>query len=245
VSLGGVVQELITVSRELSASVNRLSFSAPITHVYNPLTYAQIVHEDYLSKFGNGQKRIVFWGMNPGPWGMAQTGVPFGEITAVRDWMGIQGRIGKPEVEHSKRPIEGFACARSEVSGRRFWGLMESRFESAEEFFREHMVMNYCPLVFMEESGRNRTPDKLSADERTPLFDACDHQVAETIRILNPDWVIGIGAFALSRIRGVVENRFPQVKVAGILHPSPANPRANADWSGVVSAQLATLGVWP
>jgi len=245
VNFGGVVQDLAVISRELSETVNLMKFSAPITHVYNPLTYARAVHEEYLSRFGTGQKRIVFWGMNPGPWGMAQTGVPFGEIAAVRDWMGIHGPVGKPDHEHPKRPIEGFACARSEVSGRRLWGLMESRFESAEQFFREHLVMNYCPLVFMEESGRNHTPDKLTAAERTPLFEACDHHVAETIRILNPVWVIGIGAFALSRIRGVVQQSFPQVQVATILHPSPASPRANSDWSGVVSSQLAALGVWP
>ena len=244
-NFGGVVQDLVVISRELSEAVNHMKFSAPITHIYNPLTYARNVHEEYLSRFGTGRKRIVFWGMNPGPWGMAQTGVPFGEITAVRDWLGIHGPVGKPDHEHPKRPIEGFACTRSEVSGRRLWGLMERRFESADQFFREHLVMNYCPLVFMEESGRNHTPDKLTAAERTPLFEACDHHVAETIRILNPDWVIGIGVFALSRIRGVVQQSFPQVQVATILHPSPASPRANSDWSGVVSSQLAALGVWP
>ena len=34
-------------------------------------------------------KRVVFLGMNPGPFGMAQVGVPFGEVAAVRDWLRI------------------------------------------------------------------------------------------------------------------------------------------------------------
>ena len=37
-----------------------------------------------------GRKEAVFLGMNPGLWGMAQTGVPFGTVSLVRDWMGIE-----------------------------------------------------------------------------------------------------------------------------------------------------------
>jgi len=42
--------------------------------------------------------------MNPGPWGMAQTGVPFGEINAVKDWLGINAEVDKPQKQHPKRP---------------------------------------------------------------------------------------------------------------------------------------------
>ena len=46
---------------------------------------------------------MIFLGMHPGPWGMAQIGVPFGEIPAVRDWMGISTTVDKPPVEHRRR----------------------------------------------------------------------------------------------------------------------------------------------
>ena len=90
-------------------------------------------------------------GMNPGPWGMAQTGVPFGEIDAVRNWIEIEEPVEKPDNEHPKRPIEGFDCQKSEVSGRRLWGLFSEKYPKAEDFFADHYVVNYCPLVWMEE----------------------------------------------------------------------------------------------
>ena len=166
--------KLSAIADRLSDRLAELSFAEPVTHVYDPTRYARAAHHDYLKRFGRGRKEVVFLGMNPGPWGMAQTGVPFGEVSYARDWMGVKGRIGKPEVEHPKRPIEGFECARSEVSGRRLWGWAEQRFGTAEAFFERFYVANYCPLVFMEESARNRVPEKLPVAERQPLLDACD-----------------------------------------------------------------------
>ena len=137
---------LIAASRTLADRLRPLTFSKA-SHVYLPLDYAREPHEAYLKRFGGGKKRVVFLGMNPGPFGMAQTGVPFGEIPAVRDWMGISAPVGKPAIEHPKRPVEGFACLKSEVSGRRLWGLFAERFGSADDFFRDHFVINYCPLI--------------------------------------------------------------------------------------------------
>lgn len=158
---------LIAAARTLSDQLAALSFAAPVSHVYNPLDYARSPHELYLSRFASTRKRIVFLGMNPGPFGMVQTGVPFGEIDAVRNWMGIAAPVAKPAIENPKRPIEGFACLRSEVSGRRLWGLFSQRFPRAEDFFAEHFVANYCPLAFFDQ-GRNLTPDKLPASETAP-----------------------------------------------------------------------------
>ena len=184
--------------------------------------------------------------MNPGPWGMAQTGVPFGEVDAVRLWLGIEAAVDKPEKEHPKRPVEGFACTRSEVSGRRLWGLFRQRFKTPSDFFRDHFVANYCPLVFMNSGGANITPDKLPSEETNPLFKACDSALADTIRLLEPRWVIGIGGFAKKRIDKVCEKFFPAqaFSTAQILHPSPASPRANAGWDREVTGTLVKLGVW-
>src|SRR5213596_1725843 len=137
---------LITAAKRLRDAVAELSFATPVTHVYNPLIYAWRAHEMYLRRYGNGRKRVLFLGMNPGPFGMAQTGVPFGEISAVRDWLNIRSPIGKPEREHPRRPVAGFDCERSEVSGQRLWGLFAKRFGTAGKFFTGHIVMNYCPL---------------------------------------------------------------------------------------------------
>jgi single-strand selective monofunctional uracil DNA glycosylase len=241
---------LLRAAERLSEGVTALRFSPPVTHVYNPLSYAWEAHAAYISRFGDSPKRVVFLGMNPGPWGMAQTGVPFGEVPHVRDWMGIHAQIGRPGTEHPKRPIEGFRCLKSEVSGRRLWGLMAERFGAPERFFEEHFVANYCPLVFMEDSGRNRTPDKLPKEERDALFAACNTHLANVLETLEPETVVGIGKFAETRLQKVLDEsdvlaRAPRrPRLLSILHPSPASPRANRDWSGEVSRTLESAGVW-
>ncbi len=237
-----VGDQLVNAARELCAVVDRLNFTLPVTHVYNPLGYARRAHEDYLSKFANGCKRVVFLGMNPGPFGMVQTGVPFGEVNAVRGWMKIDAPIGKPRHEHPKRPVQGFACPRSEVSGRRLWGLFAGRFGSAENFFADHFVVNYCPLAFFDADGRNLTPDKLPIAQSAPLFCACDLQLRRIAEILEPEWLIGIGDFAGRRAQAVFGGT--TLKIGKILHPSPASPAANRDWTRQAVEQLKSLGVW-
>jgi single-strand selective monofunctional uracil DNA glycosylase len=238
-------RELIATAREFAGQVDRLKFQPPVTHVYNPLDYAWAPHELYLQKFGSTPKRIVFLGMNPGPFGMTQTGIPFGEIAAVRDWLKIFARVEKPAHENPKRPITGFACPRSEVSGRRLWGLFAERFGTPEKFFAEHFVANYCPLVFCEQSGLNRTPDKLPPSEKNPLLQICDEHLLRVLEILQPEWLIGVGDFAAKRGASVAEKLKQPVRIGQILHPRPASPAANRGWAPKATEQLVQLGVWP
>jgi len=237
------VRELTTAARELSDRVARLQFAAPVTHVYNPLAYAWAAHAEYLRRFGRGPKRVVFLGMNPGPFGMVQTGIPFGEITAVRDWLKISAPIKPYAAAHPKRPVQGYDCPRSEVSGRRFWKLFAERFGAPEPFFAAHFVANYCPLAFVSVSGSNLTPDKLARAERVCLAAVCDDHLRRVLEILEPEWLIGIGAFA--RERGELAASGRRIRVGQILHPSPASPKANRhDWTKTAAAELAALGVW-
>jgi len=235
------VTSLSSIAEQLRADVDRLSFSLPVTHVYNPLAYAWEPHRRYLERWGGGRKEVVLLGMNPGPWGMAQTGVPFGEVELVRDWLGVEAPVGGPGREHPRRPIEGFACARREVSGQRLWGWARERCGTPEAFFARFLVLNYCPLVFLEQSGRNRTPDKLPAAEREPLEALCDRALSAAIEVLSPDWVIGVGAFAEARARRALAGL--DVTVGGVLHPSPASPVANRGWAERAEAQLQALGI--
>ena len=236
-------EKLIKAAKDLRETLRTLRFAGPVTHVYCPLDYAWPAHEMYLRKHGRGEKRVVFLGMNPGPWGMAQTGVPFGEIAAVRDWVGVSAPVGKPPCEHPKRPITGFDCPQSEVSGRRLWGLFAHRFGTAGDFFKDHFVANYCPLVFMEASGKNFTPDKLPASEAGAVQRACDEHLERLLAALEPEWLIGVGGYAEQRALAMQE-KMPSLKVGRILHPSPASPAANRDWAGVATRQLRELGVW-
>jgi single-strand selective monofunctional uracil DNA glycosylase len=235
-------EQLILLAKDLCSMLENLAFAPPVSHVYNPLIYAWAPYETYLRKFASGRKRVVFLGMNPGPFGMVQTGVPFGEVSMVRDWLKIAGAVEKPLCQHPRRPISGFECARSEVSGRRLWGLFAERFRTPAELFREHFVLNYCPLAFLESSGCNRTPDRLPATEREALFAACDGHLRAAIAVLQPEWVIGIGDFAFKRASQIFPGGTPAI--GRVLHPSPASPAANRDWAGLATRQLETLGVW-
>jgi single-strand selective monofunctional uracil DNA glycosylase len=235
---------LIAAAKTLSDDVGRLRFSAPVTHIYNPLDYAWAPHELYLQRFGNDRKRVVFIGMNPGPFGMVQCGVPFGEIAAARDWMGIEAPVEKPAPENPKRPVEGFACTRSEVSGRRLWGLFQQRFGDAEAFFAEHFVANYCPLAFFD-GGRNLTPDKLPVSETEPLYAACDRHLRSLVDALQPEWIVGIGGFAEARaavaLAGIAGR---DLQIGKVLHPSPASPAANRGWAEAATKQLLAQAIW-
>jgi single-strand selective monofunctional uracil DNA glycosylase len=231
----------IRISRRIAATVDTLAFGAPVTHVYDPLVYAREPHERYLERYVRPGVEAVLVGMNPGPFGMAQTGVPFGEVGLVRDWLGITGRVTKPAREHPARPISGFECTRSEVSGARLWGWARARFGTPEEFCARFAVWNYCPLVFMEASGQNRTPDTLPASEREPLFAACDAALRALVDHLEPRLVVGIGAFARDRAAAALAG--VDVRVGTVLHPSPASPLANRGWAEQAEKGLAELGV--
>jgi single-strand selective monofunctional uracil DNA glycosylase len=238
----GVDAQALSVLAKLRDDTGRLAFADPVAHVYHPLHYAWPMMEAYVRRYGAGRKRVIFVGMNPGPWGMAQTGVPFGEVAAVRDWLRLAAPIGQPSSPHPARPVQGLACQRAEVSGKRLWGLFAARYEQPEAFFADHLVLNYCPLLFLEAGGRNRTPDKLPAGESRPLHDACDAALAALVDIYRPQWCIGVGAYAQQRLRQVTTP--PGTKVGVVLHPSPASPAANRGWAEAASAQLTGLGVW-
>jgi single-strand selective monofunctional uracil DNA glycosylase len=233
--------ELVEIARRLRADTQTLAFGAPVTHTYDPLDYTWAPHRAYLTRYGTGEPEVLLLGMNPGPFGMAQTGVPFGDVEMVRGWLGIDGRVGRPGLEHPRRPVLGFACPRPEVSGRRLWGWARATFGTPERFFRRFFVANYCPLCFVEASGRNRTPDRLPAHERDPLFAACDRALGRTVARLRPRYVVGVGGFAAARAAaaladaGVVLGRIP--------HPSPASPLANRGWESAAEQALRALGI--
>jgi single-strand selective monofunctional uracil DNA glycosylase len=233
--------DLIEITRQLALDLNTLEFRPPVTHVYNPLEYARQSHENFLKRFGEGRKEVVFLGMNPGPWGMAQTGVPFGEVGIVRDWLQIDEPVGRPEQEHPVKPVTGMDCTRSEVSGRRLWGLFREKAGTPDAFFSRFFVLNYCPLLFLEETGRNRTPAQLPAAERRQIMSICDEALRRFIETLGVKIVIGIGQYAEDRAQEALATK--DLRIGRILHPSPASPAANRDWAGTALRQLDELGI--
>jgi len=233
--------DLKTITDELLDELRPVRFKPPVTHVYNPLEYAREPYDQYLRRYGSRPKEVVLVGMNPGPWGMAQTGVPFGEVNLVRDWLGIEAAVGTPPAINPKRPVLGFACGRSEVSGKRLWGWARNRFGTAERFFSRFFVANYCPLLFLEADGRNRTPDGLPLSQRNPMLAACDRALRRTVQWFKPRYVVGVGQFTEKRARAALAGL--GTTIGGITHPSPANPKANRGWETLVEEELFALGI--
>lgn len=237
---GPTLEPPLSTARVLANAAARCLFGPPVAHVYNPLDYASEAHCTYLERYCRPGADVLLVGMNPGPFGMVQTGVPFGEVAAVRHWLGISTGVVPPARQHPKRPVLGFECTRSEVSGRRLWGWAQDRFRTPDAFFDRFFIWNYCPLAFLEASGRNRTPDKLPAAERAPLYEACDRALADIADYVAPSLVVGIGTYAEARARAVLGGEY---RIERILHPSPASPAANSGWAQQVEEQLEALGV--
>ncbi|MBI5763413.1 MAG: single-stranded DNA-binding protein [Planctomycetes bacterium] len=233
--------DLLDIADSLTEALRPIQFGPPVAYVYNPLVYARECHAQYVKRYGTGTREILLLGMNPGPWGMAQTGIPFGEVGAVRDWLGIDAKVGKPSREHPKRPILGLACKRSEVSGARLWGWARQRFGTPDRFFKRFFIANYCPLCFMEISGKNLTPDKLPIAARKRVIEACDAALVQLVNVMKPSMIIGVGKFAADRAGEALNGR--DIRIESILHPSPASPKANRDWAGQVEKQLSEMGV--
>lgn len=240
--------EPLEAARRLSKACAGLRFTEPVAYTYDPLDYAWDGHRQYIERFGERPKTALFVGMNPGPWGMGQTGVPFGDVETVRTWMGIEdAEVREPANVREARPVHGFSCPRGEVSGARFYGGLHDHYGSLHEAYRHLYIANYCPLLFFNARDQNLTPDKLRKADREPLFGVCDEHLAALLAHFTPQAVVGIGKFAEGRARAVVEDAGLDVEILGLLHPSPASPLANKDggthWRRALDEVLEAAGI--
>lgn len=239
----GFTNSLLQRTIRLREEVDELAFTYD-GFIYNPLDYAWDMHRAFLERYVRPSAEILLLGMNPGPFGMMQTGVPFGEINAVRGYLKLDLPVGKPECEHPSRPVLGMTTTRSEGSGKRLWGLISSIWPDPDDFFSRHCIFNYCPLGFLDSgpTAKNFTPDHLPKEERRALEAVCDSYLRDVIALINPRALIGIGKYAQEKLASV--NDDPSRIVASIIHPSPGNPQANVDWNGKTTARMRGFGLW-
>lgn len=228
-------RELARIARRLARETAALEWQTP-SHVYNPLTYAWPSYREYLRRYGSQRGRVLLLGMNPGPWGMTQTGVPFGDVVMVREWFGINASLGKElPPQHRKYPILGMACHRNEGSGSRLWRWAEARLGTPDAFFDRFFVWNYCPLLFIGDD-HNLIPERLSRREADALHAVCDRALMAAVRALQPAAVVGIGRYAERRAHELFGDT---IDIGYLPHPSPASPAANRDWAALAEAALA------
>ncbi|XP_006564278.1 single-strand selective monofunctional uracil DNA glycosylase [Apis mellifera] len=241
-SLGNISEQILSVERDLVIELGKIVFHSPIEYVYSPLEYAFNIHTMYVQKYCNTIKKILFLGMNPGPWGMSQTGVPFGEISMVRDWLKICGPVGKPVKEQPNRKVTGFQCNRSEISGKRLWSLFQKLCGSPEKFFQQAYIHNYCPIALMKKNGCNITPAEIKGSEIQTLHSSCDKALLDIIKIIKAEIVIGIGGYAEKRAQFVIQSSKLPIKVLCLPHPSPRAVN-NKNWSEKATKKLSEFGL--
>lgn len=234
-------EKLIMRTKKFSREIDKVGVLIPKDlFVYNPIKYAADMHLQFIERYAVEHTKILFLGMNPGPFGMTQNGIPFGEVSFVKDYFKFDGVIKHPKKELESRPIQGLDCPRSEVSGMRFWSLMRDHYGNCDALKGEIYVSNYCPLVFLEKTKRakNITPDKLPKDVRTVITKLCDEYLWDTVDIIKPEILIGIGKFAEKKLKNT------QYPYSSILHPSPASPLANRGWAEAATKTLKELEIW-
>ena len=235
-----LVDNALALSNACDSLKQQLIDETDAKYVTNPLDYAWEYHHSYLSQYGGLGAKTLLLGMNPGPFGMAQCGVPFGATKVAKNFLNISGRIHDPKNRHPKRPIEGLDFQRQEVSGTRLWGLLEEIWKDPITIHQNVFLVNHCPLLLLGESGRNITPANISGPAVNKLLKLCDKHLKETVESLGITRVVGIGKYAEKRAKMAFSGM--DIVVDTCWHPSPASPLANrndgADWRENVTNAL-------
>ncbi|MBT3771883.1 MAG: single-stranded DNA-binding protein [Euryarchaeota archaeon] len=243
-----ISQQLLLAGQKMARICNlqipELISQTDVCYATNPLDYAASAHEQYLQKWGGLGAQTILLGMNPGPWGMGQTGVPFGATGVVQEILGItNAEIIHPSGAHPKRPVSGLSLERQEVSGTRLWNLLLQHYGTSERIFENVFVLNHCPLLLLGESGKNLTPDKLTGEATRKILSTCDEHLLKVVEILKIKKIIGVGKYAEKRAKIAIPNHKKLgIEIDTVWHPSPASPLANKndgmDWRANVSAKL-------
>ena len=233
-----IVERMIEASSKLRDDVEKFSDSlvkeGSVDAVYNPLAYAWEPHRAYLELASGGGAKTLLLGMNPGPHGMGQMGIPFAATSVVRDLLKITDlEVGQPRKPHPKRPISGLDWPKEEVSGTRLWSLLANEYGSAESIFKSVFLLNHCPLMlFSGERATNITPDKITGPTTKALLERCYEHLREVVDIMKIERVIGVGRYSEKRARNALSGI--DISVTTCWHPSPASPLANRnkgeDW---------------
>ena len=221
---------------------DKLVIEGSVDCVYNPLMYAWDIHKAFIELGGDKGADTLLLGMNPGPHGMGQMGIPFSATKVVRELLGIRNlEVKKPRNPHPKREVTGLDWHKEEISGTRLWNLLEEHYGTVENIFSNVFILNHCPLMlFKGERATNITPDKISGRNAKELIERCDQHLRELVDIMNIKKVIGVGKYAEKRANIALKGT--NVEITSCWHPSPASPLANRnkgkDWRDNIRSVL-------
>jgi len=168
--------------------------------VKNPYAYAFEPYSNFVRKYLNGKKDVLFLGMNPSPSDMGRNGIPFGDIDFVVEWLGVTGRVSLPNLNpmcsFSMNDLSESRSENAECDGKALWSLIQELTITPESFFANCFVHNFCPLLFTKD-GKNVTPEDLEdPDDKSNLEQICGRYLQKTLKLLDPRIIIAVGTYA-------------------------------------------------
>lgn len=227
---------LLGFSKTLVQSLQKIDIGQFTNDIimYNVLDYAWDAWEQYITQYAKGTAHTLVLGINPGPHGMVQTGIPFGNISTVQHYLNIQPNIQHDKISpHPRRPVLGLTYTREEPSGKLLWGTIQEMYPNPNDFFSDFFVLNYCPLAFFsnDEKASNLTPDKLPKIYQSHIEILCSKHLAQYLVGFQITRILAVGKYTQQIAGKVLEGGgldilMPKqkIEVQYLTHPSPLNP---------------------
>ena len=283
--------DLIKTTRILADDLHALRRPAGVSHVYNPLRYMWPAHERFLSRHyvtdrasapdgrldfyepagATRPRRYLILGMNPGPHGMVQTGLPFGDVVNAAAMLGYRtgDQVPAPDLAgvelHPSRPVIGLSATRREASGERLWGGLAAIFGGLEQTLAACFAANYCPLAYFADDaqGTNVTPEdfgkKTIKGEPNPRHDpgyaaeldkVCLPYLVRVARAMRVEVILAVGRYAEAKANIIAalqpdDSRPARPKVVYLTHPSPLATRSAGEWATMARHALENAGALP
>jgi single-strand selective monofunctional uracil DNA glycosylase len=211
--------------------------------IWNPGLYAASWHALFRKEYPASAGCILVFGLNPGPYGMAQTGIPFTDLKRLREHLprlakGLERRgCSLAGVGLAPRSLRPYLSRTFESSAVRVYRFLSRGWGSAEDGWRSVVVANPCSLLFMDAAGENRTPADLvgAVSRRTGslvaarrLRERCNAlrrlAAREAVRVLSPRGVVLLGKDAQRAMQTGIAPLLGPDSILGWEHPARAVP---------------------
>jgi single-strand selective monofunctional uracil DNA glycosylase len=223
--------------------------------VLNPGRYGERWHARFRRAYPMSPRPLLVFGLNPGPYGMAQTGVPFTDLKRLESalpglWKDLVAS-GEPVTRPGLAPpsLARHLTRTFESSSVRVYRFLERAYGRPELALREVVFVNPCPLLFIDpETGANRTPADLpralrarKAAELVHAFEELRRAtVLEAVAELEPRGAILLGRDVAAAVGEALRAALGARSVVEWEHPARAVPET---WSRGLADELRKRGL--
>jgi len=195
--------------------------------VWNPALYALDIYQEYLTKFPPEPGAILALGLNPGPYGMAQTGIPFTDCRTASGALGMEmtipGKAPDDLISRLKKANGKWrgTYERSSLGMYRFLILAWGDIKTA---YRNWFVGNPCPLLFLDPERWNVTPADPRLRRMKEVGELRQRAVIGFSEILNPRGIVCFGKDVAKAVGEVAIRQVGPDRVVFYEHPARAVP---------------------